>query len=180
MPERLRTMRNAIAWSYDLLSPEEQAAVPAAVGVRRRVLAEAAAAAVADASDASSDRSVGGHLVAGREESARTGRRGRPARPASRCWRRSGSSGWSNWRPVARTMRRAPAIGRMVPGVAETSYYAFFGPEHRQWLARLDAEHDNCGRRSPGRSTAARPRSPSGSSSRFPPSGTCAVTSAKG
>ena len=38
----------------------------------------------------------------------------------------------------------APAIGRVVSQtVAETSYYALLGPQHRQWLARLDADHDN-------------------------------------
>ena len=36
-PLRLQTMRDAIAWSHDLLSPEEQIALPAVGGVRRRL-----------------------------------------------------------------------------------------------------------------------------------------------
>ena len=36
-PLRLQTMRDAIAWSHDLLTPEEQITLPAAGGVRRRL-----------------------------------------------------------------------------------------------------------------------------------------------
>jgi excisionase family DNA binding protein len=89
-PDRLRTMRDAIAWSHDLLTPAEQALL--------RRLAVFIGGLTLDAAE----------WVLGEDgaDGSPTTRKRPATRRAMSCSRRSTNSPWSNWRRAAR--RRSP------------------------------------------------------------------------
>ena len=147
VPARLRTMRNAIAWSYDLLSPSEQ-------GVFRRlsVFAGGCTLEVAEAVLAAASTRVDDHL------SAPDGLTNILSLMDKSLLQRSEQPNGSPRFRMLETIRVFGLEQLAVSGewedahrrlaewfltVAETSYYVLLGPQHRQWLARLDAEHDN-------------------------------------
>ena len=93
LPARQRTMRDAIAWSYDLLAPEEQALF--------RRLAVFAGGCTLEAAEAVADPGCTADVLDG--VSARWSSRVCCARQpdsmasrATRCWRPCASSAWSN------------------------------------------------------------------------------------
>jgi predicted ATPase len=95
-PERQRTLRNTIAWSYDLLVPEDQV-------LFRRLAVFAGGAtfqAIEAVTNADGSRDVFGGLERLLEQSLLRQDVGSGVSRASRCWRRFGSLGWSNWRGV--------------------------------------------------------------------------------
>ena len=105
-PDRQRTLRGAIAWSYDLLDPAEQPLFARLsvftggwtldVGRGGRATRRSSASTPSTATDL-----AGGQVADPPDRAAAGGRRG------SRCWRRSASSGWSSWRPPASSTRSA-------------------------------------------------------------------------
>ena len=140
-PERLRTMRNAIAWSYDLLSPEGATAVPAALGVRRRVLpgrgrgsGRATTASTIDPLEGISSL-VDKSLLKQVDEVAGESRFAMLETIREYGLEQLAASGEDD------ATRRRLATWSLA--LAEPGYTGFFGPEHRQQLARLDADHDN-------------------------------------
>ena len=118
VPARQQTLRETIAWSYDLLTPGEQALfrrLAVFVGGCTLEAAEAVVGGGGAGSELRPGQRRGRAGVAGRQEPAAPGRRGRASR-ASRCWRRSASTRWSGWPPPGR--RAAPADPRRpLPGV---------------------------------------------------------------
>src|SRR5215208_1664094 len=140
VPERLRTMRNAIAWSYDLLSPVEQL-------LFRRLSVFAGgcslAAAAAVASDAASpidplegiSSLVDKSLLKQVDEVAGESRFAMLETIREYGLEQLAASGEDD-----ATRRRFAAWSL---SLAEPGFTGFFGPEHRQQLARLDADHDN-------------------------------------
>ena len=137
-PERLRTMRAAIAWSFDLLTSAEQR-FASRLAVFAGGFEPAAAEAVADPGydvlegiatliDASLLRMVGGPLDdEPRYQMLATIREFGSERLAA-----------SGAEQATRTAHAAYMLA-----FAEQTYDRFFGPGYERVLARLDAEHDN-------------------------------------
>jgi predicted ATPase/DNA-binding CsgD family transcriptional regulator len=150
VPERLRTMRNAISWSHDLLTPSEQA-------VFRRLsvfaggcifeAAEAVLTAPYTAGDNERQSEINIDSLASISSLIEKSllqpsdhANGTPRFRMLETVREFGleqlaTSG--EWDPAHRR------LAEWCQSLAETSYYALLGPQHRQWLARLDAEHNN-------------------------------------
>jgi predicted ATPase/DNA-binding CsgD family transcriptional regulator/Tfp pilus assembly protein PilF len=155
VPERLRTMRNAIAWSHDLLTPGEQA-------VFRR-LAVFAGGFTLEAAEV-----VGGEAGETGERAIAFSRLFPPSPPStldlitsllekSLLQRTEGADGAPRFRMLEMIREYGleqlassgewdlahRRLAEWVLAFAETSYYALLGPLHRHWLTRLDTEHDN-------------------------------------
>ena len=91
-------MRNAIAWSHDLLTPEEQ--------IHFRRLAVFAGGCTLEAAEAvvnqEGTRDVFAGIAALVDKSLLRQEEGSRASRGSGCWRRCASSVWSGWRRAAR------------------------------------------------------------------------------
>ena len=149
-PPRLRAMRDAIAWSYDLLSPEEQALfrrLSVFVGGCTLEAAEAVSRGVAAASRQASAPSpppdtlaLVGSLV---DQSLlrRVDRgEGGPRFDMLETVREYAAEQLAMTGEAEDASRRHAAY---VLGLAETARPALTGPEQPRWLAALDAEHNN-------------------------------------
>ena len=110
---RQQTMRDTLAWSYDLLSMPEQALfrrLAVFVGGFSLAAAEAAAAALRDGA---LDPLKG--LPRSSTRACFTKNPASAASPATACWRRPASSASSRWRPAGKTRRFAsgtPVVSR--------------------------------------------------------------------
>ncbi len=104
-PARLRSMRDAIGWSHDLLSQDEQALFRCLAVFVGGFTLEAAEAVAAD---------EGIDVLEGVSRwwpRAWCGtRKDRAGSRATSCWRRSGSLAWSGWPSAARSRRSAPPM----------------------------------------------------------------------
>ena len=104
-------MRDAIAWSHDLLDAGGAGALPAPGRLRRRLHPGGGGGGRPAAADEPGIDVLDGLGVAGRQEPGPAARaagrrtRGRSRARGSGCWRRSASSGWSGWRRAARRRR---------------------------------------------------------------------------
>jgi predicted ATPase/DNA-binding CsgD family transcriptional regulator len=139
-PERLRTMRNAIAWSYDLLNPLEQSLFRR-LSVFAGGFSLAAAAAVAS-DDASMIDPLEGisslvdkSLLKQVDEVAGESRFAMLETIREYGLEQLATSGEHD---VIQRRLAAWSLALVEPG-----FTGFFGPEHRRQLARLDADHDN-------------------------------------
>ncbi len=111
-PERLRTMRGAIAWSYDLLTPDEQLLFRRFAVFTGGVTLEAAGTVAGDGAPTADVLSGLASLV---DASLLQPESAAGDHPGSSCWRRSASTDWSAWRPA---VRRQGSAGAMPPGAS--------------------------------------------------------------
>ena len=139
-PDRLRTLRNAMTWSYDLLQADEQRLFRH-LAVFQGGFTLDAAEALAHADRRSRRRRVGPGRVPGRQELGATGRDdGRAALPhagddprvrtGAACGSPRGRGGAAGARGV-------------LLGMAERAAPEWWGSEPAVWLDRLEAEYDN-------------------------------------
>ena len=129
-PERQRTLRATIEWSYDLLTPAEQAAVCAARGLRGRLHARSGRGGLRRDLDAL-DSLVEKSLAAGVRTSA------------SRCWRRSASLRASACRSRTRPKQCEDVDADFFVALAGQAEEGWRGPDQPAWVDRLDAEQHN-------------------------------------
>ena len=120
VPARLQTMREAIDWSYDLLTTDEQRSARAPSRLRRRIHARGRGDRLWPGSCWLTDHAPDGRLHAGRHRlvwSTRACCCGAMRRRAvaSACWRRSGSLPWSSWLVAGEADR---------PRAAHAAYFA--------------------------------------------------------
>ena len=140
-PERLRTMRNAIGWSHDLLTPTEQMVFRRLSVFASGSTLEDAEAVVSELQDVDSDLLKG---IASLVEKS--------------LLRRVDQADGSSRYVMLETIRefgleQLKASGdedatrrRMTDwclALVEQSHREIWGPLHGQWLARLEADHDN-------------------------------------
>ena len=140
-PARHRTMRDAIAWSHDLLSADEQT-------LFRRLAVFVGGFTLEAAGRSCAGRSADGDGArrrrrAGRPPAGRPGRPGPTASPASRCWRRSASTPWSGWRTSGEEAAIRERHAACCLGLAERAEPALLGPDQVAWLDRLETELAN-------------------------------------
>ena len=128
VPERQRTLTAVIAWSWDLLDPEDRA-VLARLAVFRDGCTPEAAEQVCDAGLDAVDRLVERSLVVAEPGGRGTG-----------CWSRSRSSAAAQLTDADAIRGRHAAYFR---SLAERADPLLRGPEQREWLAILDAERAN-------------------------------------
>jgi predicted ATPase len=139
-PERQRTLRNAIAWSYDLLSSEEQALF--------RCLAVFAGGATFEAietvANPDGDLDVFGGLERLLEQSLLRQQEDAEGQPRFSMLETIREFGWEQ---LAATGEDEQVHGQHVAcflTLAETAELSLFGrPEEAAWLDRLEIEHDN-------------------------------------
>ncbi len=137
LPARQRTLRDAIAWSYDLLDPDEQRLLRALAVFAGGCTMEAAEA-VSDTPDSTLEllASLADKSLLRQAESADSMARFRLLQTIREyAWEQLETSG-----EVA-ALRRQHA--EYFLGVAETAEPELWGACQGEWLARLDAEHDN-------------------------------------
>ncbi len=139
-PERLRTMRNAIAWSFDLLTPLEQRLFRR-LSVCAGGFSLAGAAAVAGDAAVTADPLEGISSLVDKSLLKQVNEvAGEPRFAMLETIREYGLEQLAASGEDDATRRRLAAWSL---ALAEPGYTGFFGPEHRQQLALLDAEYDN-------------------------------------
>jgi non-specific serine/threonine protein kinase len=140
-PERLRTMRNAIAWSYDLLTPPEQLVFCRLSVFANGATLDAAAAVINGSDDFAHDLL---ERIASLVDKSLLRRVEQP----------DGSSRYMMLETIRefgveqlRISGDEDAIWRRMASwylaLAERAHREIWGPIHGQWLARLETEHDN-------------------------------------
>jgi predicted ATPase/DNA-binding CsgD family transcriptional regulator len=140
-PERLRTMRGAIAWSHDLLTPVEQAVFRRLSVFGSGFTLESAAAVVRGVDETESDLLEGVASLVEKSLLRRVDQSNGDSRYVMlETIREFGLEQLRDSGDEDATRRRM-AIWYLA--LAEQSHREIWGPMHGQWLARLEAEHDN-------------------------------------
>ena len=138
-PDRLRTLRDAMTWSYDLLEADEQRLFRHVAVFQGGFTLDAAEAIVRemDVKAMSWTWSRPWSTRACCDWTRRLTSR------ATACWRRSARSEWSSLRIAARPKRLRQAHAAYFLALAERAAPEWWGGEPAVWLDRLEAEHDN-------------------------------------
>jgi predicted ATPase/DNA-binding CsgD family transcriptional regulator len=140
-PERLRTMRNAIAWSHDLLSPTEQVIFRRLSVFASGSTLETAAAVISGPDDVDQDLL---EAIASLVEKSLLRRADQPGGDSRYVMletiREFGLEQLRDSRDEDATLRRMAA---WCLTLAEQAHREIWGPLHGHWLTRLETEHDN-------------------------------------
>ncbi|MBA2278568.1 MAG: tetratricopeptide repeat protein [Chloroflexia bacterium] len=123
LPDRQRTMRDAVAWSYDLLAPDERALL--------RRLAVFAGGIALDAIAALVDNSLLHRIDRGEDE------------PRFNMLETVRESALEHLAASGEDQSARHAHAAYFLGLVERAASALPGPDQGPWLERLDAEHDN-------------------------------------
>jgi predicted ATPase/DNA-binding CsgD family transcriptional regulator len=139
-PARLRTMRDAIAWSHDLLAPEEQRLFRRLAVFAGGFTLTAAEAVAFGRADQATDSLDGIALLADKSLLRSVDQADEPRFAMLETVREYGlerleASG------EAESVRKRMAAWYV--GLAERVLPELFGPDQRDWLDRLETEHDN-------------------------------------
>ena len=142
LPERQQTLRQAIKWSYDLLTPAEQKLFRRLSVFAGGCTLEAAEAVCNTCEDLGVDVLDG---VASLVDNSLARRSGRPttASRASSCSRRSGSTAGSGCSSTERPRRPSARTRRTCSSLAEEETLEMSPAEREAWLRCCDVEHDN-------------------------------------
>ena len=140
LPARQATMRDAIAWSHDLLTPDEQ------ILFRRLAVFVGGFTLEGGGVGCGSSRSSSPHCSTTACSSSAEGTTA-PIRtrqgPVSSCWKPSASTRRSGWRRAAKNRRYDRLMPDSVSPWPSRAEPELTGPEQAAWLHRLEAEHDN-------------------------------------
>ena len=141
VPERLRTMRGAIAWSHDLLTPAEQVVFRRLSVFASGFTWESAAGVVRGGEDTESDLLEGVASLVEKSLLRRVDQAGGDSRYVMlETIREFGLEQLRDSGDEDGTRRR---MATWCLALTEQSHREIWGPMHGQWLARLEAEHDN-------------------------------------
>jgi predicted ATPase/DNA-binding CsgD family transcriptional regulator len=141
VPERLRTMRNAIAWSHDLLSPAEQRIFRRLSVFSNGATLEAAEAVVSDPDDGERDLL---ERIASLVDKSLLRRVEQPDGNSRYVMLETiRSFGLEQLRIGGDEVETRRRLAAWCLDLVDQSHREIWGPMHGQWLARLEAEHDN-------------------------------------
>jgi predicted ATPase/DNA-binding CsgD family transcriptional regulator/Tfp pilus assembly protein PilF len=140
VPDRLRTMRNAVAWSYDLLPPEEQALFRRMAVFVGGIALDAVEAVIPPATDDRDAFDILGALV---DHSLVQPDPAGGAEPRFVMLETLRDYGWEQLEAAGETEAAARVHAGWVLSLADRAEPELTGPDQGRWLEMLDAESEN-------------------------------------